>query len=198
MAKHVCPVWIGYMLASPLRKLWQHPRKILSAYVTPGMVVLDIGCAMGFFSLPLASLVGPGGEVICVDIQEPMINSLAKRARRGGLSNRIELRVCDENTLGLGDLAGQIDFAFVFAVVHEVPDASRLFTEVRRVLKPGGKALVAEPKAHVSKKDFANSIGIAEEHGLVSIEGPRIAWSRSALMERMGENGVEALPRQSG
>jgi len=40
---HVCPVWVGYLLASPLRKLLQNPDKILAPYVKPGMTVLDVG-----------------------------------------------------------------------------------------------------------------------------------------------------------
>jgi len=58
MAEKVCPVWVGYLLASPIRKLFQNPPKILSPYVENGMKVLDIGCVMGFFSLPLARMVG--------------------------------------------------------------------------------------------------------------------------------------------
>ena len=70
MAKRVCPVWIGYLLASPIRKLFQNPKKILYHYVKEGMMVLDIGCAMGFFSLPLSEMVGSKGKVICVDVQK--------------------------------------------------------------------------------------------------------------------------------
>jgi hypothetical protein len=43
MAKKVCPVWIGHLLASPLRRLVQNPKKILEPYVTNGMTVLDFG-----------------------------------------------------------------------------------------------------------------------------------------------------------
>ena len=54
---HVCPIWVGYLLASPVRKLvWENPDKILKPYVNEAMTVADIGCAMGFFSLPLARI----------------------------------------------------------------------------------------------------------------------------------------------
>ena len=68
MAEKVCPVWVGYLLASPLRKLFENPRKILSQYVKEGMKVLDIGCAMGFFSLPLAQMVGSNCEKLAIYI----------------------------------------------------------------------------------------------------------------------------------
>jgi 2-polyprenyl-3-methyl-5-hydroxy-6-metoxy-1,4-benzoquinol methylase len=76
MAKHVCPVWVGYLLSSPIRKLFQDPDKILGPYIKEGMTVLDFGCAMGFFSLPAARMVGSNGKVICIDIQKGMIEKL--------------------------------------------------------------------------------------------------------------------------
>ena len=92
MAERVCPWWLGYLLASPIRKILQNPGTILAPYVTPGMCVMDIGCAMGFFSLPLACMVGPRGKVICVDLQEKMIEELETRARKTGLIERIRGR----------------------------------------------------------------------------------------------------------
>ena len=70
IAQHVCPVWMGYLLASPLRKLLQNPKKILNPYIREGMKALDLGCDMGFFSLPLAEGIGPTGKIVCLDIQE--------------------------------------------------------------------------------------------------------------------------------
>src|SRR5437867_3779272 len=74
----VCPWWIGYILASPVRKLMHNPHTILAPYVNKGMTVLDFGSAMGFFSIPLAQMVGPAGKVICVDMQEKMLERLKK------------------------------------------------------------------------------------------------------------------------
>ena len=126
MAEHVCPWWVGYLLVSPLRSLFQKPERILGAYVREGMTVLDAGCAMGFFSLPLARMVGEKGRVICVDMQERMIRSLEKRANKAGLLDRIETRVCAPTNLELADLEGQVDFAVAIAVVHETRDAGHL------------------------------------------------------------------------
>jgi predicted O-methyltransferase YrrM len=94
MNKHVCPWYVGYLLASPLRRLFLNPGKILRPYVKEGMTVLEVGPGMGFFSLPLAKLVGESGHVICVDIQEKMLKNLRKRADNAGLLWRIETRLC--------------------------------------------------------------------------------------------------------
>jgi ubiquinone/menaquinone biosynthesis C-methylase UbiE len=188
MAKKVCPVWVDYLLASPVRKLFQNPEKMLSSFVEQGMKVLDIGCAMGFFSLPLARMVGSNGKVICVDVQEKMIRSLEKRARRAGLSSRIETRTCHPNSLCVDDLKEQIDFALASAVVHEVPDASRFFSEAYKMMKPTGRLLIVEPKGHVSKKAFDRTVSVAEQSGFKVIKDPRIRRSRSVLLGKKGKS----------
>ena len=184
MAEHVCPVWLGYILASPLRKLSQNPQKILEPYVEKGMTALDVGCAMGFFSLPLAELVGPDGKVICVDLQEKMVRSLDRRGRRAGLGDRIETHVCRKDSLGLDHVREEVDFALLFAVVHEVPDPPRLFSEIHRMLKPGGRALVVEPKGYVSSKRFEKSVSIATQNGFEVTQRPEIKRARAALLSK--------------
>ena len=123
MAEHVCPWWIGYLLLNPLRRLAQNPQKMLAPYIEPGSIALDVGCAMGFFSLDMARMVGADGKVVCVDLQPKMIKALVRRATKAGLIDRIDPRVCDRSGLGLEDLGGTVDFALAFALVHEVPDA---------------------------------------------------------------------------
>ena len=157
MAKHVCPVWVGYLLSNPLRKLFHNPDKILGPYIKEGMTVLDVGCAMGFFSLPAARMVGSNGKVICIDIQKEMIQKLEKSALKAGLISRIETRLGNEKSLNIDDLAGKIDFAFAIFVVHETSDASAFFSQIYRSLKPGHKFLVLEPRFHVSAENFDSS-----------------------------------------
>ena len=178
----VCPVWVGYLLLSPFRKLSQNPNKILAPCVEEGMKVLDIGCAMGFFSLPMARMIGSKGKVICVDVQEKMIKKLQKRARKAGLLNRIETRICQHESFNLDNLKEEIDFALAFAVVHEVPDAATLFSAINETLKSGGKLLVAEPDGHVSEQDFETTISVAEQNGFKVIDRPRVGRSRAVLL----------------
>ncbi len=52
-----------------------------------------------------------------------------RRAKRAGLSQRIEARVCRQNSLEVSDLANRIDFVLLFALVHEVSDKEKLFSE---------------------------------------------------------------------
>ncbi|HKM80688.1 MAG TPA: class I SAM-dependent methyltransferase [Candidatus Acidoferrum sp.] len=187
-AHRVCPWWLGYFLASPLRKLEYNPRTILAPYVKEGMTVLDFGSAMGFFSIPLAQMVGPAGKVICVDMQEKMLARLKKPAQKAGVSAQIETRLCTQDAPGLEPLAGTIDFALLFAVVHEVPARAALFAGVAAALKPQAKLLLAEPKGHVSAEDFARTLSIAKEQGFVEVAKPQIFRSYAVLLQRPPAN----------
>ncbi len=182
MAHRVCPWWLGYFLASPLRKLRQDQHVILSPFVTEGMVVLEPGPGMGFFTVELASLVGSSGRVIAVDVQAKMLSALMRRARRAQLLDRIETRQATGDSLSLGDLDGRVDFALAFAMVHEVPDAARFFAEVSAAMKPGAKLLLAEPKGHVNEPQFAETLELAARSGLRLESRPVISASHAAVL----------------
>jgi ubiquinone/menaquinone biosynthesis C-methylase UbiE len=184
MAGNVCPWWVGYLLMSPLRRWAQNPKHILSPYVKPGMIALDVGCGMGFFSLDMARLVGSDGKAICVDLQSRMIQSLIRRAEKAGVLNRIVHRVCSEDSLGIEDFIGQIDFVLAFAVVHEVPDAFAFFHQIYKVLKSEGVFLCAEPRGHVSEKSFRETESTAQRAGFKTIDRPLIKRSRAVLLKR--------------
>ena len=182
MAHRVCPWWFGYVLASPLRRLRQDPRAILSPFVRQGMTVLEPGPGMGFFTLELARLVGPDGRVIALDVQPRMLSALRRRARRAGLEARIETRVVSGETLGIGDVADRADFALAFAMVHEVPDSARFFAELAAALKRGARVLLAEPAGHVSAPQFDDTLATAARAGLVAERRPAIRSSHAALL----------------
>jgi ubiquinone/menaquinone biosynthesis C-methylase UbiE len=184
LAERVCPWYIGYILANPLRNLFHNPQKILADYVKPGMIVLDIGSAMGFFSLGMARMVGQDGKVISVDLQEKMIGGLKRRAVRTGLMDRLDPRICSEHSLKIDDLAGQIEFALAFYVVHEVPDIQNLMNEIYRALKPGGVLYVVEPKGHASAEDFKNTENKAETAGFSIVNHPKMTRSWATVFEK--------------
>ena len=184
MAEHVCPWWMGYLLLNPLRRLLQKPTKVLDSHIKPGMVTLDVGCGMGYFSLDMARMVGPEGKVVCVDLQPKMIEALRRRASKAGLLDRIDHRVCGKRDLGLEDLGQKIDFALVFAIVHEVPDAEFFFKQVHEALRPAGRCLLAEPKGRVSEKRFEETIATAQRAGCELVGRPEVFRSRTALLNR--------------
>ncbi len=184
MADHVCPPWVGRLLLSPLRKLVENPKKIFGPFVDEGMVVLEPGCAMGFFTLPLARLVGPEGKVIAVDIQPEMLTALERRASKAGLIDRLDIREAGSEGLGIADLARSADFCALIHVAHEVPDQVHFFSEISNTLKPGGRVLVIEPDWHVTPEEFEISLSAATAAGLQRIESTSVQKGRKALLER--------------
>ncbi len=181
---HVCPWWIGYILASPLRKLYQNPEKILAPCIKKGDVVLEVGPGMGFFSIPAARLVGENGRIVCTELQKKMLKTLEKKLRKKGLLERVDLRMCSSKSLEIGDIAEGIDFAFLFAVVHEMGDQGKIFSEIYYSLKKGGTMLIAEPAGHVTEEELAASVELAEKAGFRVREYPLIKKSKSVLMEK--------------
>jgi ubiquinone/menaquinone biosynthesis C-methylase UbiE len=110
-AKQVCPPWVGYLLLNPLRRWVEYPDKIFVLFVLPGMSIVEAGCGMGYFTLPLARMVGAAGRVIAVDIQPKMLAVLSRRARKAGLSERIDIRAAEPESLGIADLSDAVDLA---------------------------------------------------------------------------------------
>jgi ubiquinone/menaquinone biosynthesis C-methylase UbiE len=185
LERMVCRWWCCYTFDNPLRRLLHNPETILSAYVRPGSTVIDVGAGMGYFSIPLARLVGPAGHVTAIDIQAKMLEALDRRARRRGVSERIKPYLANSGSLGNHPAA---DFVIAFWMVHEVPNQRAFLTEVYDFLKPKGLFLLAEPIFHVSKRSFLQTMDIASEIGFIVKETPNIRLSRSVLFVR-DENG---------
>ena len=189
-----CPVWLGYFLLNPFRKFAHSPARLVGGRVREGMTTLDAGCAMGFFSLPLARMAGASGRVICVDFQEGMLAVLKRRAAKAGLADRIIPRRCTEQSLEISDFEGKVDVAVAFAVVHEVGDKARFLREIATTLKPGGLLFLSEPRGHVKSREFERALEMALACGLTVQERPWIWATRSAWLVRSGPVQVQSPP----
>jgi tRNA A58 N-methylase Trm61 len=185
MKQHrLCPWWLGYLLASPLRGLLESPDELVRPYIREGMTVLEPGPGMGFFTVPLARLVGAAGRVIAVEVQLRMLAGLKKRLARAGFLERVDARLVPPGSMQLSDLAGAVDCALAVAVVHEMPSAGNFFKETAAALKKGGQLLLTEPTGHVTEADFEEELKLAGEAGLKLIERPTIRRSHAALFEK--------------
>jgi SAM-dependent methyltransferase len=155
------------------------------------MIVLEPGCGMGFFSLPLARLAGPEGKVICVDVQPRMIDGLRHRARRAGLLDRIEASVCTPEDLGLAAWRGRVDLAVAIHTVHETGDAGSFLGQIAAALRPGGGLLLVEPRGHVSREAFAATLAAAERAGLSEKDRPATRRKLCALLVKRDTRAPE-------
>jgi 2-polyprenyl-6-hydroxyphenyl methylase/3-demethylubiquinone-9 3-methyltransferase len=134
---------------------FQMRRRFLMAAVTPGLRVLDVGCGEGTFA---AELLRAGADVVGTDVaEEPLRRALA-------LHPELDLRLVDgEGAWGLADAA--FDLVWAGEVIEHVADTARWLSEVRRVLRSGGRLLLSTP-AHgmLAMLRLAVSARAFEEH----------------------------------
>jgi 2-polyprenyl-3-methyl-5-hydroxy-6-metoxy-1,4-benzoquinol methylase len=175
---HVCPVQHAKALTSWYRRIIHNPQRILRRYLTEGATVADLGCGPGFFTIPMAKIVGEKGKVYAYDIQPEMLQLLQNYAVKKNVEKQIIKSVCDSHDMGFLE---KFDFILAFWMLHETPDYSQIIKQVAAHLKPNGHFLVSEPKFHVKKQQLQEVIDIAEDCGLKLVNRPSINFSRSAL-----------------
>jgi arsenite methyltransferase len=106
-----------------------------------GSTVVDIGCGAGTDLLLAANAVGPQGRAIGVDMTDSMIRKAEAAATETGMSN-VEIRRGD--ALELPVESASADVVISNGVLNLAPDKRRVFSEVFRVLRPGGRFLYAD------------------------------------------------------
>ncbi len=137
-----CPSWAVPLLENPYIQALAGAELLLDrAGVEPGMSVLDVGCGPGRLSLPAARRVGPGGEVVALDLQPRMIHRLEERIEGAGLTNVTPiLAAAGEGRAG----TERYDRAFLVTVLGEIPDREAALAEIYGALKPGGVLSITE------------------------------------------------------
>jgi ubiquinone/menaquinone biosynthesis C-methylase UbiE len=113
--------------------------RLLREGVTRGGTWADLGAGTGAFTLALAELVGPGGEIVAVDRDRGALRDLERAVRPGGATVR---------TMN-GDFTRPIDLPPLDGIVmanslHFVKDKAPVLALVRRMLRPSGRLLVVE------------------------------------------------------
>lgn len=124
------------------------------------------------------------GRVIAVDIQAKMLEVLERRARKAGLSGRIETRLAKAGSMDTGDLKDAVDFALAFAMVHEVPSPAEFFAAMATALKPRQILFFAEPVGHVSGEDFNHELEVAQRAGFEIAARPRVRRSQAVALRK--------------
>lgn len=183
--KHVCPRWLCFTFDNVFRKLLHDPYKILQPYIKEGDTVLDVGPGIGYFTIPLAEMVGDRGRVIAADIQQEMLTAIKKRAKQRDVEGRIILQLSSSDSL---NVKAKVKFILAFWMVHEVPDKPRFLAQLRSLLKDDGRFLLVEPKFHVTKRKFTASVRLALKAGFALDDSPQISLSKSALFR------IQVLP----
>lgn len=130
------------VLESEERRKRQPPERLLAEMgLAPGARLADIGCGPGFYTLPAARIIGPGGRVFALDLQPAMLARVREHVAAEALTN-VEPLTSDEHRLPLAD--GAADIALLANMLHECADRAAFLREVLRILAPGGRVAVVE------------------------------------------------------
>ena len=127
------------LLEGPDRVAWQRPDQIMDALaIADGSIVADIGAGSGWFTVRLASRVGPRGMVYAQDIQREMIDAIRRRIDREGLTN-VETRLGETTLANLP--TGALDAVLVVDAYQEVEADNRVafLRNLAGALKPNGR-----------------------------------------------------------
>ncbi len=151
----VFPAKFAFVLDNFIRRYLVNMKSVLKdASLNEGMNVLEIGCGPGFFTPYLAKAAG-SGRLYAVDIQQEMINKLARKIPLNS-SNNVITMVGDASSLNIKD--SEIDLIFAYYTFHEFADKEKSVKELYRVLKKGGMLFIAEPRLEVSREKMDYTI----------------------------------------
>ena len=115
-------------------------RLLMLAELKPGERVLDVACGTGLVTFPAAEAVGPSGSVVATDLSDVMVARVGEEAGRRKLSHVTAQRM-DAEALDCADAS--FDAALCALGLMYVPNPLQAVAEMRRVLRPGGRAVVA-------------------------------------------------------
>ncbi|MGB7054917.1 MAG: class I SAM-dependent methyltransferase [bacterium] len=139
---------------NPLRRLFGKPRQYCS-YVKQNQTVADLGCGPGFFTFALAESVGPKGQVYAVDSDEKAIRAVKSKAAKRKYHS-IEAHASSAADLSFIE-DDSVDFVLADGLLCSMApqDHESTINEIKRVLKPNGKALFRAAKGFISYVDKA-------------------------------------------
>jgi ubiquinone/menaquinone biosynthesis C-methylase UbiE len=130
---------------------------------SPGERLLEVGPGTGYYALPVAEWLAPGGRLDVLDVQQEMLDHTLRRAREHGIDN-ITPTLSDARELPYAD--DSFDGAYLVTVLGEIPDQDAALRELARVVKTEGRIVVGELFGDPHMVTHAALAGRAEAAGL--------------------------------
>ena len=129
------------ILDSPDRMQFLNPESILDKLELTGkMVLADLGCGTGFYSIPVSRRVK---KVFALDIQKEMLGILKDKIKHEKITN-IETILSEESSIPVSD--NSVDVLLMSNVFHELEDRNSLLREAKRILTPAGRLAIIDWK----------------------------------------------------
>jgi ubiquinone/menaquinone biosynthesis C-methylase UbiE len=161
------------------------------AVVQPGSRVLDVAAGTGEQTLIAVRRVGPTGYVLATDHSSSMLNVATEAARKEGLKN-VETRVMNAEDLALD--ADSFDAVISRLALMLFSNPAKALTEMRRVVKPGGKVAAIVFSALAKNPYYGIVFGIAQRIGNIPPPAPGEPW-----MFALGDPGaLEDVYKRAG
>lgn len=175
---HRCPPWFCFTFDNRFRRPIHDAARLFAPFVREGSTALDLGAGKGFFTIPLARLVGETGRVVAADVEPKMLQAIEKRAGKAGVGGRVTTLLVRPDALAYP----AADFVLLFWSLHEMVGEEAVLKEIRARLNPGGRVFVAEPKLHIGEADFEAGVKRCEAAGFAIEARPRVALSRAVVL----------------
>ena len=150
----------AHKLDDPERLKWLPPDAVVRKLSRPGLRVADVGAGTGYFAIPLARAVLPGGKVFAIDMQPEMLKLLHARVPP---DLPIVLVQGEATRTMLPDAS--VDVVLLANVWHEFDDQAAALAEASRILAPGGRIAILD-----WRKDVEQPPGPPLEHRIPPAE----------------------------
>jgi SAM-dependent methyltransferase len=168
-------------------------RKMSLLNLAAGQSVVDVGCGSGVFLPMLAKAVGSAGKAFGVDYSPAMVRDAETKVETEGLSHIVSVREADASRLPFAD--GSFDAAHCERLLMHLEDPNVALIEMARVVRPGGRIVVAEPDwggiriDHPDRADFD-----AIYHRALPMRHPDMGLTILRRMQEIGLTDVTAQP----
>lgn len=160
------------------------------AALKAGETVLDLGSGGGFDCFLAAKEVGPSGQVIGVDMTPEMIKLARQNASKADFTN-VEFRLGEIEHLPVAD--NSVDVIISNCVINLALDKQQVFTDMHRVLKPGGRISVSDIMAIAAMPAEVRDDLAQIASCIAGAEHIDNVW---AMLEKAGFVGIQMNPKE--
>jgi ubiquinone/menaquinone biosynthesis C-methylase UbiE len=165
------PEYIVLRIRNAIGIPFKPERELEKLSISPGQTVLDFGCGIGSFTIPLARSVGPQGKVIALDIEPSALSVVEKNAQRNKLMNIITVLSDCKTDLS----ANSVDLALFIGVLPSLDDPGPVLQEIHRVLKSEG-CLATRRCFRISREEVIDKIAGSGYFEMISESGHMISF----------------------